>query len=232
MAVFINFTASSEPASFAAESAVFTDSKIVARDILSPTGFINRLFFPHQDQMFSTLGLALALAAVLFIGYLLVRAYFPNLFVVQRETFVNRPPPTGPPVPTPVNLPDLIPAPAPPVKMDPPMEKRVVSPGGPNAPNVMADTPPTISPEVNPTDPYDDNNMEAPIKDSMRHPEMSFGPGVDNSGMNKLATSGVGSTKVAASESPFSPDFAQNGGTFMGSVFANDLTKDDRYATF
>ena len=183
--------------------------------------------------MFSTLGLALALAAVLFIGYLLVRAYFPNLFVVQRETFVNRPPPTGPPVTTPVNVPPTpVPPPPPPVKPDAPAGKRGISPGGPNAPNVMANTPPTISPEVNPTDPYDDKNMEAPIKDSMRHPEMSFGPGVDNSGMNKLATSGVGNTQVAASESPFSPDFAQNGGTFMGSVFANDLTKDDRYATF
>jgi hypothetical protein len=112
------------------------------------------------------------------------------------------------------------------------MEARVISPGGPNAPNAVPDSPATISPEVNPTDPYDDNNMEAPIKDSMRHPEMSFGPGVDNSGMNKLSTSGVGNTKVGAAESPFSPDFAQNGGTFMGSVFANDLTKEDMYATF
>jgi hypothetical protein len=112
------------------------------------------------------------------------------------------------------------------------MEKRVVSPGGPNAPNAAGDSPTTISPEVNPTDPYDDKNMEAPIQDSMRHPEMSFGPGVDNSGMNKLSTSGVGNTKVGAAESPFSPDFAQNGGTFMGSVLANDLTKDDMYATF
>lgn len=185
--------------------------------------------------MFSTLGLALSLAAVFFIGYLLVRAYFPNLFVMKRETFVNRAPPTGPPVPSPVNVPPTpVPAPAPPVKLDTPIEKRVISPGGPNAPNATAppDTPATVSPEVNPIDPYDDTNMEAPIQDSMRHPEMSFGPGVDNSGMNKLATSGVGNTKVAASESPFSPDFAQNGGTFMGSVFANDLTKDDRYATF
>ncbi|NBP66630.1 MAG: hypothetical protein EBU66_18530, partial [Bacteroidetes bacterium] len=109
----------------------------------------------------------------------------------------------------------------------------VVSPGGPNPPNTAPpDTPATISPEVAPIDPYDDKNMEAPIEDSMRHPELSFGPGVDNSGMNRLATSGIGSAKVTASESQFSPDFAQNGGSFMGSVFANDLTKDDRFATF
>jgi hypothetical protein len=74
--------------------------------------------------------------------------------------------------------------------------------------------------------------MEAPIEDSMRHPELSFGPGIENSGMNRLATSGVASARVASSESPFSPDFAQNGGKFMGDVTANDLTKDDRFANF
>jgi len=87
-----------------------------------------------------------------------------------------------------------------------------------------------MSPEAKPIDPYDDRNMEAPIRDSMRHPELSFGPGVDNTGMNKLATSGVANTKALSAESPFSPEFAQNGGEFMGSVFANDLTKDDRYS--
>ena len=109
-----------------------------------------------------------------------------------------------------------------------------MAPGGPSPPNMQApmDTPAAMSPEAAPIDPYADRNMEAPIQDSMRHPEMSFGPGVDNSGMNRLATSGVGSTKAMSSESPFSPDFAQNGASFMGSVFANDLTKDDRFATF
>jgi hypothetical protein len=65
----------------------------------------------------------------------------------------------------------------------------------------------------------------------MRHPEMSFGPGVDNSGMNRLATTGVGSTRAAAAESPFSPEMAQNGGSFMNTVFANDLQKGDSYAS-
>jgi hypothetical protein len=79
-------------------------------------------------------------------------------------------------------------------------------------------------------DPYEDSNMEAPIRDSMRHPELSFGPGVDNTGMNRLATSGVASARASAGESPFSPDFAQNGGAYMGAVYANDLTKGDSYA--
>jgi len=157
--------------------------------------------------MLDSLGLALGLAILLFACYLFVRAYYPTLFSGPKENFVA---------------------------LEPPEEERVVAPGGPNPPNVMppAGTPPSISPEASPIDPYDDKNMEAPIHDSMRHPELSFGPGVDNSGMNKLATSGTGSARVASSESPFSPDFAQNGGSFMGSVFANDLTKDDKFATF
>jgi hypothetical protein len=169
--------------------------------------------------MFRTIGLALGIAVLAFGAYLLVRAYYPNLFSQKKkETFVVRPPPAA--------------AIAPPVKADPPEEERVVAPAGPNPPNAQApEAPATISPEAKPVDPYEDNNMEAPIHDSMRQPELSFGPGMDNSGMNKLATT-VGSDRVVSSESPFSPDFAQNGGSFMGAVFANDLTKDDRFASF
>jgi hypothetical protein len=61
-------------------------------------------------------------------------------------------------------------------------------------------------------------------------PELSFGPGVENRGVKNGPASGIASAKGVTSESPFSPEFAQNGGIFMGSVTANDLTKDDRYA--
>jgi hypothetical protein len=88
-----------------------------------------------------------------------------------------------------------------------------------------------MSPEVMPVDPFTDSNMEAPITDSMRHPELSFGPGMDNSGIKKAVASGVMSKGVLSSESPFSPEFAQNGGQFMGAVTANDLSHDDTYAT-
>jgi hypothetical protein len=185
--------------------------------------------------MFHILGLALGIAVLLFVGYLVVRAYFPTLFFGKRENFIVRAPPAGPPVANLVNTPPTpAPAPATPLKADPPQEERTVSPGGPNAPNAQPapDTPPSISPEAKPIDPYDNKNMEAPIQDSMRSPELSFGPGIVNNGMNKLAASGIGSASVTTSESPFSPDFAQNGGSFMGSVFANDLTKDEKYSTF
>jgi hypothetical protein len=123
-------------------------------------------------------------------------------------------------------------APAVPVAQDTPLEERTVSPGGPSSPNAAAPAhrAPSISPEVKPTDPYEDSNMEAPIHDSMRHPELSFGPGVDNTGMNQLAFSGIGSAKASTAESPFSPEFAQNGANFMGSVGANDLTHESTYA--
>jgi hypothetical protein len=177
---------------------------------------------------------ALAFAAILFIGYLLLRAYKPEWFGITVsvkpkavETFKP-----SPPIPTKVNTAaPPIPAPAPLQKADPLMEPRTVSPGGPGAPNAEApDAPASISPDAAPLDPYQDGNMEAPIHDSMRHPELSFGPGVENSGINRLGMTGVGSTRVQAGESPFSPEFAQNGGSWMDSVSANDLTKDDRFA--
>jgi hypothetical protein len=204
-------------------------------------------FFPCEHQMFATIGIALAAAVALYIGFLLVKAYKPRMFegLFSKAAMVVPPPPQPvepfvasppPPPPTAVNLPAAPnPAPAPPVKEDELMEPRRVSPGGPNPPNAAAPPEaamPSMSPEVMPIDPYDERTMEAPIHDSMRHPELSFGPGVDNTGMNKLATSGVGSARAQAAESSFSPEFAQNGGAFMGDVFANDLTKDDRFATF
>lgn len=140
----------------------------------------------------------------------------------------------GPPSASPLNTPSQpIPSAAPPTRgyqiAEPP---RVVAPGGPGAPN-MQDTRAraTLSPEVQAIDPFEDSNMEAPIKDSMRHPELSFGPGMDNSGVKKATASGVMHKGALSSESPFSPEFAQNGGQFMGDVTANDLSHDDTYAT-
>ena len=187
--------------------------------------------------MFDTLVLAISIAVFLYVGYRLLRAYKPSWFQSSTrpvEAFAPRPPPTGPPVATRVNTPPApVPAPAPPIAQPPPEEPRVVAPGGPNAPSAtpLPNTPPKISPEAAPVDPYDDKNMEAPIGDSMRFPEMSFGPGPDNKGTGRVAPSGTGSGKALSSETPFSPEFAQNGGLFMNSVTANDLSHDDSYAS-
>lgn len=177
--------------------------------------------------MFSTLTLAVTIAIFCYVFYILLKAYRPSWFSGARvETFVQRP--------AVLNMPDLsAPAPAPLIRADPIQAPRTVSPGGPGAPNVAPQqgAPPTLSPEEKPMDPYDDKNMEAPIKDTMRHPEMSFGPGPDNTGTRTAALSGAGNTKSITSESPFSPDFAQNGALFMGKVSANDLNSEDTYAT-
>lgn len=196
--------------------------------------------------MLQPLVLAVAMSAVLFIGYLLLRAYKPKWFgggsgeealYIKQETaaeeFVAAQPATRPPEPTKLNTPaPPIPAPASPTKEDLPMDPREVAPGGPHPPNARAarDREATISPEAAPLDPYEGQNMEAPIHDSMRHPELSFGPGVDNSGRGIVAAAGTGSAVALTSETPFSPDFAQNGAGFMGSVFANDLRKGDHFA--
>lgn len=202
--------------------------------------------------MLATLGLAIAIVVAVFVGFTLVKAYYPSLFrapvyraeqeamaavaeapvappLAEKEGFVASKPVKATKVNTPA---PPVPAPAPPLQQDRPMEEREVSPGGPSAPNVRppADTVASISPEVKPLDPYSDSNMEAPIQNSMRYPELSFGPGVDNTGLNKLALSGVGSTRATAAASPFSPEFAQNGGSFMGGVFANDLVEGDSFA--
>ena len=184
---------------------------------------------------------AVLVAAFLFIGYLMLKAYKPSWFKkASAPTIVHSAPTpiepfvaTAPPKENPLNTPPPpVPAAAPPVKQDPPQKEREITPGGPNPPNMRApQEAPRMSPEVMPTDPYQDNTMEAPIEDSMRHPELSFGPGVSNEGMNKLGLSGTGGSKALASESPFSPEFAQNGGSFMGTVFANDLSHDDTFAT-
>ena len=113
-----------------------------------------------------------------------------------------------------------------PIGEQPPLEKeRIVSQAGPNPPNERSSSAEraTISPEERPNDPYDEVNTELPIKSNMRHPERSFGPGVDNSGTTRSISAGTASEEVNSSLSSFSPEFAQNGGSFMEGISANDM---------
>lgn len=183
--------------------------------------------------MLDTALLAISIAVFIYVCYRILKAYKPSWFQGSRriDTFVSSPP-QGPPVASKVNTPiQPIPAAAPPIRQEEPQEPRVVASAGPNSPNAAAPPTAKISPDVAPIDPYDDKNMEAPIHDSMRHPELSFGPGVDNNKLTRDTSAGVASDRGLTAESPFSPEFAQNGGIFMGAVTANDLTKDDRYAS-
>ena len=176
--------------------------------------------------MFDTVVLAISIAVFLYVAYLLVKAYAPSLFAAKPiEAFVRTPAANT------INMPPTpMPSPAPVVTQPPPVEERTISPGGPNPPNVAPDLPATIAPDAKPADPYDDKNMEAPIQDSMRFPELSFGPGVENNGTKNAPAAGTANAKAMLSESKFSPEFAQNGGIFMGAVTANDLSHGDSYA--
>ena len=64
----------------------------------------------------------------------------------------------------------------------------------------------------------------------MRHPERSFGPGVDNTGTKRSVNSGTASDSVNSAVSSFSPEFAQNGGNFMEGISANDMGAGSEYA--
>ena len=176
--------------------------------------------------MLESIAVPLILVILLYVGF---RLYRPSWFQSPRENFVVKS--TGPPSLSPINTPaSPTPAPAPVVQAAPKEAPRLITPSGPSAPAAASSAPATISPEAKPIDPYEDNNMEAPISDSLRHPERSFGPGIEGNSARMAVSSGVASTKTLTSESPFSPDFAQNGGMFMGAVTANDLSNQDSYA--
>jgi hypothetical protein len=194
--------------------------------------------------MFDSILLPLAIVVFLYIAYLIAKAYMPTKkwSAALPELTVLSPMRAIQNIDQPGTLKEGFqpqrhlnrasgPAIAPEVQEDVSDEApRVVSPGGPNPPNAEAPSQgPIRSPEATALDPYDNKNTELPVTDTMRHPELSFGPGTSNTSTTMNAASGV-SSQTASSN--FSPDFAQNGGTFMGAVFANDLTQGNEYATF
>jgi hypothetical protein len=178
--------------------------------------------------------IAVVAAIAVFLSYLFVRAYKPEWFEKKQEPFVVKAVPvvTSPQIETIINSASS-PSKAEPVLADLPAgPERVVMPGGPGAPNAKPPPiKPRISPDAVPLDPYDQKNMEAPIEDTMRYPERSFGPGTVNDSTQLSTASGVASTAMNSALGSFSPEFAQNGGTFMGSVFANDLNSGDEFAS-
>ena len=131
---------------------------------------------------------------------------------------------------TSVPQPSVVPPPV--VTQAPPELPRVVSPSGPNPPNAAAPANQVVViPEERPNDPYDQAESNVPIKDNMRNPERSFGPNVDNSGVQRSVVAGTASNAISTSVSSFSPEFAQNGGDFLEGIKANDFGAGDEYAT-
>ncbi len=121
----------------------------------------------------------------------------------------------------------------------PPVEAsltRVVSPGGPGAPNQKAptDAPAVRMPEETPYDPQAQPYESAEIPERLRHPERMFGPGLLNEDTDTAVANGTASyatQKTMESYQTFGPEFAQNGGTFLDNgVIANDSSVDMSYS--
>jgi len=174
--------------------------------------------------MFQSVLILLGVAVILYVAHLLLKSYLNKS--LSWESFQS------PPVPIRQSQ-NSIPSPAAVVRQEVSEEPlRVVSSAGPNPPN--AETPsarPSPPEKTKPLDPYQEVNSETPIRDNLRHPENSFGPGVQNSGTAISTNAGIASDSVKPGASQFSPEFAQNGGDFMNGIGAHDAFGSDSYAT-
>ena len=171
--------------------------------------------------MFNRILIALALAVVAFVVYLLLKSYKPSWF--GFDNFASTP------------------AAAPPVELQARVEPvHVVSPAGPNPPAAQA--PPPVSeeerqppPDVTARDPLDDPNSSGDFQDNLRHPERMFSPGLKPTDVDRSVMSGVASSKSLTSSQAlqtFAPEMAQNGGEFMQGIAANDTLSDTEFAAF
>jgi hypothetical protein len=176
--------------------------------------FFSESFFAHNGEMIDKFVLALVIIALLYLGMVLVKSYKPRWF----DGFSSE-----------KKIPSSLAA-APPTFVAPPPPPRVVAPSGPAAPAAEAPhAAPTRPPAEKANDPYDEVQGKIPIEDNLRHPENSFGPGLQNRGTFLSEASGVASKNGDGAAVTFSPEFAQNGGEFMNGIFANTLG-DDEYS--
>lgn len=164
--------------------------------------------------MFNKTLFAVGITVLLFVGYLFAQYYIFEKFEVP-----------GPAVPV--------------VQQVSEEEERVVSPGGPAAPNQMP-APRVLASERLPgptdKDPYDETYGSSNMKENLRHPERFFGPAPTPGNTSISVASGVAGLPgptTPQSVQNFSPDFAQNGGEFVdGGIFANDAGENPNYSTF
>jgi hypothetical protein len=113
---------------------------------------------------------------------------------------------------------------------------RVVSPGGPSAPNQRAprDASATVAMDERPFDPQDQPYESAELPERLRHPERMFGPGLDNTTTEDAVAAGTASYAQQATDQAyqtFGPEFAQNGGVFMDGIIANDTSINQSYSS-
>jgi hypothetical protein len=176
------------------------------------------MFFPIAIQMIAIAILKVAAVIVLlYLGYSLVLSNTP---FGDKEAFES---------PAPAHLPPTLPVEV----LEPP---RTIQPSGPSAPSQAAPLDSvrvTMSPQA--TDPYAEHNEGANAPENMRYPERMFRPAPANDAVDMIVDSGIGGMaqqQTANANQTFAPDFAQNGGEFMGSVFANDMDIPTNYSDF
>jgi len=168
--------------------------------------------------MFNRILIALAVAVLAFVAYLILKAYKPSWF--GFENFASTP------------------AAAPPVQIHYVPPPQVVSPAGPSPPNVAPPPSPVERqppPDVTARDPLDEPNSSQDLQDNLRHPERMFSPGLKPTDVDRSVMSGVASTKSMTSSQAlqvFAPEMAQNGGEFMQGIAANDTMSDTEFAAF
>jgi hypothetical protein len=107
-----------------------------------------------------------------------------------------------------------------------------VVPSGPNMPSQLPPPtmPPVIIQEERPFDPQEQSHESAAIPEKLRYPERMYSPGLNNDETNTAVTAGIASKVTKQSNQEFGPEFAQNGGNFMGEVVANDTSVETNYS--
>ena len=162
----------------------------------------------------------LKVAAVIILLYLGYRLILNNTPFGDKEAFES---------PAPAYLPPTLPVEV----LEPP---RTIQSSGPSAPSQAAPLDSArivMSPQA--TDPYAEPNEGANAPENMRYPERMFRPAPANDAVDMIVDSGIGGMaqqQTANANETFAPDFAQNGGQFMGSVFANDMDIPTNYSDF
>ena len=119
----------------------------------------------------------------------------------------------------------------------PPIEPpREIASSGPNPPDQrMNENIRRIMAEEQPNDPYAETVEDAHAPERLRHPDGMFRPAPEMDGMQMAAESGVASHLIKSNNQAaqqFNPEFAQNGGSFMDGIMANDDSMHVGYSMF
>ena len=111
---------------------------------------------------------------------------------------------------------------------------QVISAGGPSSPSAAPVGESRIVPPETPYDPQEQTYESADHPDRLRHPERVYGPGLEQDDQTTAVESGIASNshkKTMDAYQTFGPEFAQNGGSFMDSVMANDTALNSEYSS-